>query len=502
MTVLPLPPNRHDPDRDVELHDLIRPAYGAAGMIAMVGIGLALACLWLLMSGCATRRPVPRDPAVFDSDCRAIWLEELGRPIDPSSLLGCEAMMNNAAIRGEHPAQEVYRRWLRAQPEWVARHQHGHAGETGPLRVQGEDFVDQQGHVWHARGATAFLLYDRFQRGEDIDRQLEWYVRHGRNLVRVFVAGVAWLPTDRSGDGLPPWCPICTPATRTPDLSWRTLQEFFDLLASHGLRVEASVVTGDNRSFDEWRAVLQQVYDAAAGRPNVFVEAVNEPWNGWAVSAGLDPQALLRGIDRHGVLSAYGYEPQWSGEEALPSPHLDYVTWHSPRDGPHFPHNGKDAWGIRNAQHVPVWDDEPLGFADFNKQGGGARTTDGEAMAAHFATCAIFAGGCTWHFEVGLWGDIPAPGTITEAIAQRLQAVTAFYSPNAHTGAYARAGLGDFGLAYAPGDSRVNHAYGMIRDGVQWVVVPLPRPGWVASPVNGWRILTWGPEQGMLALTR
>lgn len=355
---------------------------------------------------------------------------------------------------------------------------HGHTGEAGPIRVSGAEFVTEGGAIWHARSATAFLLFDRYQKGEHIEPQLQWYVDHGRNMVRVFV--------------------VWAPRSPNPDLS--KLPAFLDLCAEYGVRVELSVVTGDNRTFEEWRQTIQQVYNAANGRWNTFVTTVNEPWNGWA--SQLDPQRLMQGISRYGIPSAYGYapEPRLGTEDYQAGPALDYVTWHSPRDV-HFPHNGKDALGIRAAYGRPVIDDEPLGYANFDRQGGGARTTDGMLMAAHMGTCAVFANGCTWHFESGLSGLAPVAGTIEEAISVRLQAVATFYPANTHTGRYTRFGLGDYALGWSTG-SRTNHAYGSILGNTQWVVVPYPNPGWQPQPVGGWRVDALGPETGMLRMIK
>lgn len=352
------------------------------------------------------------------------------------------------------------------------------AAEEGRLAVCGDHFCTENGRVWSWRGATMFLLSCRFIRGEDITPQIRWMQQHGVNVARVFVAGVGW-----GGDFAD-----CAWSFERPDFEAQ-LDRFFTRLADAGLRVEATVVTDDAITADVWHDILQRVYDVAAPHWNVFVEWVNEPWVGRR-------QAILdaieaRGIDRHGVLSAYGIMPAGvpGGDGYLPCPVLDYVTPHLPRDLAYFSRNPKDLKNIRDVLRVPVVNDEPLGIADYDKQGTAARTTNRIAVVSHFSICRLFGAGCTIHSQAGVEGRAPrADEPITEDLATAISDVWAFIPSEAPSGAYAAPHLGNFPLVWDGPDSLVTHAYAKLFSDHAWAVNPMPRDGWTPQPIDGWTI--------------
>ena len=344
--------------------------------------------------------------------------------------------------------------------------------ETAPLHVTANYFRRPDGSVFRWQGATMFMLLARQMRGEDTTPQWQWCLAHGVNTVRVFVAGVPW-----GGE----WADFARPYERS-DYTMQLAKLFDDSLA-YGIRVEATVATDNANDVARWQPVLQRVYASADGRPNLCVEWVNEPWvNG----SGL----LAAPVDRRGVLSAYGSQPDDNNIQNIPA--LDYITTHLPRDMTHFPRNSKDILEMMNACHRPVVDDEPLGVADYEKTGSGARTTNEAAVVGHFAVAALW-GGATFHSQAGLEGRAPsAAEPITERLAQRVARIWQFIPERAITGTYTRPYLGDYPLAWTAGDidSQVGHAYASILGGVEgWVVVPMPRPGYTPSPINGWQIV-------------
>lgn len=374
---------------------------------------------------------------------------------------------------------------------------HPVAGETSRVRSVGRAFVNADGVEIHMRSLTQFLTFARFARGENVDEQLTYAVEHDRNMIRFWAAGVGW-PASA-------FCPECGEWSQRPDLS--KLPAFWAKLAEWGLYGEGTVVTGDDRTLAEWRAILQYVYDVAAGRPNSFVEGINEPWNVWA--RNLQPSQLYAGINTHDVPTACG-SIQWPYPQGY-SPDFGcrgtYVTWHSPRDYAHFGFNGKDAYEIKTISgfwnNMPVIDDEPLGIADFERIGAAARTNRLDLLSGHFATCALFANGCTLHINSGYVGKVPAVGSVEDSLVQQLALVSKFYPARAASGTYTAIHLGGFAMDYRTGDSTVNHGYGMTVDGnVQWVVIPLPRVGYTPVGKDGWRIGAFGPQPGMLMMVR
>jgi hypothetical protein len=362
--------------------------------------------------------------------------------------------------------------------------------ERGRIRVDGSVFRDENGNIWDWRGATMFMLPARFRHGEDITPQIRWMQKHGVNVARVFIAGTQG--GAEFTDYLRSW--------EDPNFEiW--LGAFFDRMAAEGLRVEATVFTGDDLDAATAQRVLQRTYNLASTRWNVFVEWFNEPWVGRR-RALLDTLVTM-GVDRKGVLSAYGIQPQREGEGYKPCPVLDYVTPHLPRDLEDFPRNPKDLMAIHNAVRVPAVNDEPLGVIDPARyrdwcdrghdmwsncaSGGAARTTNRTALVSHFGICRLFGAGCTVHTQAGLEGRAPgADEPLTESLIAAISEVWQFIPADAPSGQYSAPHLGRFPLVWAGGDSLINHAYARILGDRAFVVNPMPRLGWVAKGADGW----------------
>lgn len=357
--------------------------------------------------------------------------------------------------------------------------------EAGLIHRCGLHFCTADDAFWDWRGATMFTLPARFVAGEDISPQIRWMQEMGVNVARVFVNwDVNWLTAPNR------------PFER-PDYD-AALDRFFAHMAAEGLRVEATVITENGRPLGYWRPILQRVFDVAASHWNVFVEVMNEPWQ-----RDIDPVLVMNGVNRHKgrVLAAYGTGPTAIGEEYQPIPTLDYITPHLPRDR-HFAHNSKDTLGIRAAVGVPVVDDEPMGIGPPRPRGG--RIQDAAAIWSHFAICRLFAAGCTIHTQAGIDGRTPmqAQDPLTHQIVEGIAALWSFVPRYIYTGGYTRAGLSTFALVYRDGDSLVNHAYSSVHGQQQWAVVSVPKPGWMAEAMPGWRIAAVGPVPFVLRLER
>jgi hypothetical protein len=337
------------------------------------------------------------------------------------------------------------------------------AAERGALHVCGYLFCDDAGEVWDWRGVSLYRSFGRFLSGEDLRPTIRWLWAHGINVVRVW-------PQQDGGSNR---------TSDRPDFETE-LRAYLDTFADAGIRVELTAITEYGRPFDEDVRTLQRVYDAAAGRWNVFVEAVNEPWNAGAP----DPVALVARVDRRGVLSAYGLDPVNSGaagctysESAARCPHLDYVTTHLPRDLAHYYRNSKDLVEMRPLG-VPVVDDEPLGIADYDKTGSGARSTETLSHVSHFAICRLYGAGCTVHSQAGLEGRVPNEAeSISNGIATAISRVWQAIPGKAAAGVYVRApggpaGGGDFALTVTRDDLMDGRGYGSLLGDVQYVVLP------------------------------
>ena len=92
--------------------------------------------------------------------------------------------------------------------------------ELGKVTAR-EKFFWNNGDRWYMRGATMFMLFARYLRGEDITPQFEWLRRNGFNTARVLG------PVDWGGE----W------SFYNKFNDWNRLHEFFALAYNHGLRV-------------------------------------------------------------------------------------------------------------------------------------------------------------------------------------------------------------------------------------------------------------------------
>ena len=187
------------------------------------------------------------------------------------------------------------------------------------------------------------------------------------------------------------------------------------------------------------------MYDIARSHWNVLVEVGNEPeYN------HIDVVAVMQGVNRHGVLSAYGLDPARGtdrhAEERIPV--LDYGTAHDlERDFEHSPRITKDAWDWQNRFGVPFVSDEPIGFIDpghpdfvsaWNRSdrrarcsaaysGGGARTTNCDVILSAAAIAYLLTPGYTFHMQAGLEGWRPSDSEeLQDACAKSLAEIAAF----------------------------------------------------------------------------
>ncbi len=341
--------------------------------------------------------------------------------------------------------------------------------ESGRITINGQHWTNQ-GKPWFWRGATMFLLLERQMNGEDISPQIDWMVGKGVNVARVFVAGVPWAGHDWLYDR-PTWL--------------MQLGDMSDRLAAAGIRLEATVCTDRGDEVRRWTPVLQDVYDTLAIHQSdlSFVEWINEPW------VQGDGLTFARDIKSHGILSAYGLQPPFGDTGVVRM--LDYGTVHLPRDLDHYPRNSKDLKELQISNGRPWVSDEPLGIADYDKEGAGARTTNRMAVAGHFGIASLFGGGATIHSQCGLEGRAPSSAEpITEALAQTISDIWQFIPTDAPTGDYSAPHVWNWPLTWTPGDtdSDVHHAYASIMGNVAYAVVPMPRAGYEPQGVNGWRV--------------
>ena len=359
--------------------------------------------------------------------------------------------------------------------------------EVGRLHIDGEHFYTENGELWQWRGFSCFLLFLRFCRGEDITPDLRWFRAQGVNIVRVF--------------GPLPWKE--TPDYRYEHFNWDKLPEFFRLLETWGLRCNWSLfhyVPDIDYPNAYLQSFAQAWFDIAQDFPLVVAEGVNEPH----VGTKPDPIDALRGVDRHGVLTSYGYYKEaMDGQPGWP-PTLDFGTGHWPRT---------DAWARKarisqEAQHgtgKPWISDEPAKITEPGFQYPGGKndplTTPHEAVW-HAAICQLWTAGFTLHTEEGKWGRAPQPGMLQQTVADAVRdQVWLKINPLWQMGDYSGSHMGNSPVddADTP-DGDPIWTYSSAHDHKALSVrCYLSEP----QAINGWRsVERWGPSYSIVRLER
>ncbi len=364
-------------------------------------------------------------------------------------------------------------------------------------------FVRADGSPFGWRGASKFLLHARFMRGESIDQQIDWMHSLGVNIARVFMR-VPW--------GVTPFGDWRFYAQPERDAHYEpSVRAFFQRFTDEGIRVQPVSLT-DSSQMSEGRTLTQQLFDIARDYPLVTPQTANEP-----NVNGIDTRSIMAGVDRHGVLSCagdyltIGTAPDGSdevGDGFMPSPPLkktpfmlDYGdlhterSWHQPPiSSDRYPRNGKEPKEFTDTFGIPWVDGEPVGFGEVPHAGSGARLTDIQQAMGHHAIAHLLTPGSTLHTQAGLEGRAPDPVSepIQTAMCEDISRMWRFIPEDCYLGEYSRPNLSPatWPMTWTAGDvdSLVGHAYASIHGNTAWACVPLPRAGWEAVGVNGWRV--------------
>lgn len=432
-----------------------------------------------LLTACApvTRPVTPIDPtllAAWADTCRALWTEELGRPIDPPALADCVA---------QHRPAEEQRALLHASPEWAA-HQAAlvaaaaaarlpFAGEHGWLRVDGKRLVTDDGTTWRGRGFSDFRLLERFVLGEDIAPVLTERIRLGANYLRVFLmynGGIGHL---------------------APVTSLARLSDFLSRLEARGLRAEIVVFADAQTIPIDQHEYLGAVAKILRQHWNALGELVNEaPQNGVnpiAFDKPSGPTLWSRG-------SNLGDQPPFAG--------WDYLTSHPDRN---------DEWPrkVPCREYLdPCFEDEPIGASATDQPG--RRSANADDFGYFGGICGEWAQGCLFHSDSGIQSVVLGP--VERAAAVAFFAGLAFSPVDASFWPYQR---GDnCGRCQAVGDMPLAqwdlpHPQGTLRtvcrgDGTtEYCVAVRPTATWVPQPLGPWRIVErTGPRGAFVRLAR
>lgn len=366
-------------------------------------------------------------------------------------------------------------------------------GESGRVRAERDVFRHESGAVWSWQGATMFLLFRRYLLGEDIAAQIDWMRAHRVNVARV-LGMVAW-PGSAFGPAWPGY--------------FDKLSAFIQLLGANGLRCEfvvfadAQVIVPDHQ---RQRQHLRAVMAAIGHEPNVFLECSNEPGLN-----GVEPFGLIGRDEPRPCPMAYG---EYGPLNSTILPTLDYLTVHLSRDVHAWARKAKDILEFRTGgvyvppidpTHVPVVSDEPMGAAETDRYPGGPRSTNPDDHFWHHAICRLFGAGSTFHYQDGLQGLAPAPGSTQQACAEAVARVWSLIAPEVQTWNYTRSGLPECPLAFNPAffPEETSRIYAQIGGDQAVAVAVRPDPAWRPVPSGGWRIVSVdGPVNSLVHLRR
>jgi len=344
---------------------------------------------------------------------------------------------------------------------------------TPRLHIEGEQFKTEQGALFQWRGYSMFLAYRRFLAGENLRPDLAVLRDHRINLLRVF--------------GPLPWKE--TPDYRAERFNLSQLGAFFAFLAAEGFYCEWVPICYEfDRALQQ--SLVQQSFNIAAQYPNVLIEVANEPHVN-----DTDPVEILRGLNRHGVLTAYGiYGPYYTSADD-PLPTLDYITIHTTRDSA-WHRKARHAQELQHKTGKPCISDEPAkGIEDDFNYPGGKRIP--HEFVWHHAITALWTPGSTLHTEEGKWGRVPTPGmkqwVILEAVSNE---VWGKIDPSWQAGSYAGSHFSSSPVDHIPDIWTYSSMHPNRALSVRCAVSePTAQNGWIL-------VETWGAGNSIVRLVR
>ncbi|MGE3275958.1 MAG: hypothetical protein AB7O67_12650 [Vicinamibacterales bacterium] len=302
------------------------------------------------------------------------------------------------------------------------------ADDTPPPRLDvcGRFFCDAQtGAVKDYREVSAFALYARWLKGEEahVRRYAAAMRREGVTALRVMLTlgGPFW---DRRGFHV------------GPDAGERFYQElprFVDALGHEGLYVRLTLIaaieplgaTVPDRS-DHFTAataaaaetMVRRVAPLVGGRSHVLFEIANE-WNHIGMADSAEAVVRLGRIVAEtapaALLNLTNTSAAIAGQTTWARPPADYVDTHLPRD--------KGAGGftwlaasldlpVIRQELMPVLSGEPINFGSRGVGGTDDHESSPAVACAYGAVSRLARFYTTFHYDDGLWADLPDAPTL------------------------------------------------------------------------------------------
>lgn len=269
------------------------------------------------------------------------------------------------------------------------------------LHPDGRIFRTADGKAWRYKGVSAFALFDRITRGEDVRDTLNAY--KGYNVLRVW-----------------PYVPKADWGARAWDVTYTAsdAKAYLAKLAELGWTVELTLLTDDDPGRLAWAKTFVRDLTTGGCPSNLLLEAGNEP----LTHKHIDVDALRP------VFEASGCRSYTSGiYEDMSKAWGTYFVVHSQRDRAEWMRRAHDCKEVNDGGGPNKPTDPkhsgPCALDEPAKPGDVAPNADD--WRAYFGAAALMSGGATFHSETGKWGLPPTPQE-AELAAAALEGLNAF----------------------------------------------------------------------------
>lgn len=270
-------------------------------------------------------------------------------------------------------------------------------------------FFTADGKVWSPALVSALDLLSKPPEHQGL--YLDWVKRTGFDGIRVF-----------AGE-LQPWAP------QTPESARAALPGLLDRVASRGLVIEVTALTGTATGYDA-KDHLTKVADILAGRRGVILELANEITNGSQDTRITDANNLrawgIEIVRPRGLLWAVGAtdtdepcppsDPPDICRGYLPGEYPagggDYSTAHLDRGRPSWNNvrRVREIFAIADDTRRPAMNNEPMGADELDgRQTGKQRWNDPALFFVMGALERAFSIGGVHHSEAGRYSQLPGP---------------------------------------------------------------------------------------------
>jgi hypothetical protein len=356
------------------------------------------------------------------------------------------------------------------------------------------------GAIHRVKRVFGSRLAQRWMRGEDMDPFIDSQLEDGANSFRVFCQFHLGIALNNPAD-----------IFRPQDSTQAQWQAFFRYMARKGARVEPTILAdcaqlGMNHAAQLAR--IRSIVEVCQDEPNASPEFANE-----FKKNSDDPGQLARELgydnpaNRRCLMVTGDYD--WTNNSMVILDVFNYhadriVSW--PSEAAKEGHNLNEGWdpsadtpaGWKGC-HCPVVEDESLGFMEGPPAFNGRRESRPDYVEDGFAGYAVGMAGATCFSDAHHAANVPGDGV--RALTRIAFAAMDDVPLDMPTGVYVHDGLANHPLRSTAGRTSGEVA-GRILGNRAYIVAAEPRAGYIAEPINGWRIVRINARGNRMELAR